>query len=85
MPKGKEKFDSLEDYISKIVKVQSDEIKEEDAKKIIEAIMPKMSKLIDEKIELLFSDIDQLIANKVKEHFCLIGKYVSEKFTLYKE
>jgi len=47
--------------------------------------MPKISELIDDEIKLLFNDIDQLIANKVKEHFCLIGKYVSEKFTLYKE
>ena len=85
MPKGKEQFNSLEDYISKIVIEKSDEIKEEDAKKIIEAIMPKISELIDDKMKLLFNDIDQLIANKVKEHFCLIGKYVSEKFTLYKE
>lgn len=85
MSKGKEHFTSLEDYISKIVIEKSDEIKKEDAKKIIEAIMPKISELIDDKMKLLFNDIDQLIANKVKEHFCLIGKYVSEKFTLYKE
>ncbi len=85
MPKEKEQFNSLEDYISKIVIEKSDEIKEEDAEKIIKAIMPKISELIDDKMKLLFGDIDQLIANKVKEHFCLIGKYVSEKFSLYEE
>ena len=74
MPKGKEQFNSLEDYISKIVIEKSDEIKEEDAKKIIKAIMPKISELIDDKMRLLYNDIDQHIANKVKEHICLIDK-----------
>jgi len=84
MGREKQKFESLEDYIEKIVKNKTTEIKEEDAKKIVSAIMPSIKEIIEVEIKTLCNDIDQMIANKVSEHFHLIGTYVSEKFKLYK-
>ena len=76
---AKEKFD-LETYVKKIVTETADTLKEEDAKKIVETIMPKIKDIIEEQLQLLVRDIDTLIANKVSEHFRLIGEYMSEKF-----
>jgi len=75
---------NLIDYIEKITRKTADTIKEEDAKKIVEVIIPEVEKIIEKQLQLLVRDIDKLIANKVSEHFRIIGEYVSEKFKPYK-
>jgi len=77
---AKEKEFNIEEYIKKLIKDKADELKEEDAKKIVETIMPQIKEIIEEQLQLLVRDIDSLIANKVSEHFRLIGEYMSEKF-----
>lgn len=77
--KGKQ-FQTIEEYIDYHTKKAADELKEEDAKKIVETIMPQIKDIIEEKLQLLVRNIDQLIANKVSEHLRLIGEYMSDKF-----
>ena len=62
---AKEKEFNIEEYIKKLIKDKADELKEEDAKKIVETIMPQIKEIIEEQLQLLVRDIDSLIANKV--------------------
>ena len=81
----KQEQSSLDDLVRSIVKETQAEIKLEDAKKIVAAIMPEIDKIIEEKMMLLCGDIDRMIANKVSEHFLLIGVFMSQKFNLHGE
>jgi hypothetical protein len=77
---GGRQFQTIEEYIDYHIKKAADTLKEEDAKKIVETIMPQIKEIIEEQLQLLVRDIDTLIANKVSEHLRLIGEYMSDKF-----
>lgn len=79
-PQEKPNYSLLDDLVRKIVRETNTEIKKEDAKKIVLAIIPEIDKLIEEKITLLCGNIDKMISKKVSEHFSLIGVYMSKKF-----
>lgn len=74
------KKDLFEELIRKIIREENTQIKIEDAKKIVQVIMPEIDRVIEEKVTLLCGNIDRMIANKVSEHFLLMGVYMSDKF-----
>jgi len=79
MPNKKDEptFDEL---VKRIILRTNSAIKKQDAIKIVQAIMPQIDKLIEEKVSILCGNIDAMIANKVSEHFLLMGIYMSKKF-----
>jgi len=74
------KKDLFEELVKKIIRAENTEIKKEDANKIVQVIMPEIDRVIEEKVTLLCGNIDRMIANKVSEHFLLMGVYMSDKF-----
>jgi hypothetical protein len=81
----KQKDSSLDELVRKIVRETNTEIKKEDAKRIVQVIIPEIDRVIEEKVMLLCGNIDQMIANKVSEHFLLIGVFMSKKFNPHGE
>jgi hypothetical protein len=61
----------MEDYIRSIIKEELKEfeivLKEAEAKKIVEAIIPHLDKLVAERIKLHFSSLAKLVQQKFGE------------------
>jgi hypothetical protein len=74
------KTDLFDQLVRKIIREENTQIKIEDAKKIVQVIMPEIDRVIEEKVTLLCGNVDAMIANKVSEHFLLMGVYMSDKF-----
>ena len=64
--KAEPTFDEL---VKRIILKTNTTIKKQDAIKIVQAIMPQIDKLIEEKINIICGNIDETIAKKVSEHF----------------
>lgn len=71
---------TFDELVKRIILQTNTQIKIGDAKKIVQVIMPEIDRVIEEKIALLCGDVDSMIANKVSEHFLLMGVYMSKKF-----
>ena len=83
--KQKESLLSLDGLVRKIVRETNIEIKKEDAKKIVLVIIPEINRIIEDKLSIIYNNIDQTIADRISEHFASIGVFISEKFKKHGE
>lgn len=64
------KDDSIESMIRRMIIEEQEKIERENAKIIIQELLPEVDKIISEKIKLHFKEIAEYILSKTKEEWC---------------